>query len=290
MKKVAWIGAGVMGQPMAGHLAAKGYDVSVYARKDEVLEKMRCDYGVENCYTSIAEAVKDAEVVFVMVGYPADVEEVFLGEGGLFDSVKPGTYIVDMTTSNPSLAVKLYEMGKEKGIHVLDAPVSGGDKGAQAGTLAIMVGGDEEDFEAVKPMFEAFGKSINYMGGAGYGQHTKAANQICVAGATAAYTEAIVYAQKVGLDPEKMLEAIGGGAAGSWQITNMAPRALKGDFAPGFFIKHFVKDMKIVQEEAADKHVQLQMLDAVLAMYEKMVELGFEDDGTQALIKIYRQD
>ena len=288
MKKVAWIGAGVMGRPMAGHLQAKGFDVSVYARKPEVLETMKTQYGIEKCYSTIQEAVADAEVVFVMVGYPKDVEEVILGENGVFANVKPGTYVVDMTTSSPSLAVRLYKEGKKKGLHVMDAPVSGGDSGAKAGTLSIMVGGDEADFEAVMPMFQAFGKSINYMGPAGCGQHTKAANQICVAGATAAYTEAIIYAQKVGLDPEKMLQAISGGAAGSWQINNMAPRALHGDHAPGFFIKHFVKDMRIVKEEAAAKGVDLEMLDSVLGLYEKMMERGYENDGTQALIKYYQ--
>ena len=288
MKKVAWIGAGVMGRPMAGHLQAHGFDVSVYARKPEVLETMKTQYGIEKCYSTIQEAVADAEVVFVMVGYPKDVEEVILGENGVFANVKPGTYVVDMTTSSPSLAVRLYELGKEKGLHVMDAPVSGGDSGAKAGTLSIMVGGDEADFEAIVPMFQAFGKSINYMGPAGCGQHTKAANQICVAGATAAYTEAIIYAQKVGLDPEKMLQAISGGAAGSWQINNMAPRALHGDHAPGFFIKHFVKDMRIVKSEAAAKGVDLEMLDSVLGLYEKMMERGYENDGTQALIKYYQ--
>lgn len=192
MKKVAWIGAGVMGRPMAGHLQAHGFDVSVYARKPEVLETMKTQYGIEKCYSTIKEAVADAEVVFVMVGYPKDVEEVFLSDDGIFANVKPGTYVVDMTTSSPSLAVRLYELGKEKDLHVMDAPVSGGDSGAKAGTLSIMVGGDEADFEAIVPMFQAFGKSINYMGPAGCGQHTKAANQICVAGATAAYTEAII--------------------------------------------------------------------------------------------------
>lgn len=288
MKKVAWIGAGVMGRPMAGHLQAHGFDVSVYARKPEVLETMKTQYGIEKCYSTIKETVADAEVVFVMVGYPKDVEEVFLSDDGIFANVKPGTYVVDMTTSSPSLAVRLYELGKEKGLHVMDAPVSGGDSGAKAGTLSIMVGGDEADFEAIVPMFQAFGKSINYMGPAGCGQHTKAANQICVAGATAAYTEAIIYAQKVGLDPEKMLQAISGGAAGSWQINNMAPRALHGDHAPGFFIKHFVKDMRIVKSEAAAKGVDLEMLDSVLGLYEKMMERGYENDGTQALIKYYQ--
>ena len=217
MNKVAWIGAGVMGAPMAGHLHNKGFDVSVYARRSEVLDKMRSQYGITKCYATIREAVADADVVFVMVGYPKDVEDVFLGEDGIFANAKSGAYLVDMTTSSPSLAVKLHEEGKKKGFHVMDAPVSGGDSGAKAGTLSIMVGAEEEDFKAVLPMFEAFGKSIVLMGGPGCGQHTKAANQICVAGSTAAFTEALVYAQKVGLDAEKMISAISGGAAGSWE-------------------------------------------------------------------------
>ena len=183
-----------------------------------------------------------------MVGYPSDVEEVFCSEGGIFDSAKKGALAIDMTTSSPSLAQKLYEMGKERGIRVMDAPVSGGDSGARNATLSIMVGGDQKDFEDAMPLFSCMGKNIILMGPAGSGQHTKAANQIAVAGATAAYTEALIYAEKTGLDPQKMLAAIGAGAAGSWQLTNMAPRALAGDFAPGFFVKHFIKDMKIVKD------------------------------------------
>ena len=152
-----------------------------------------------------------------------------------------------------------------------------------------MVGAEEEDFKAVLPMFEAFGKSIVLMGGPGCGQHTKAANQICVAGSTAAFTEALVYAQKVGLDAEKMISAISGGAAGSWELSNMAPRALRGDYAPGFFVKHFVKDMRIVRNEAAERGVELEMLDSVLGLYEKMMDMGLGDDGTQALIKYYQK-
>ena len=184
---------------------------------------------------------------------------------------------------------QLYEQGREKGIRVMDAPVSGGDSGARNATLSIMVGGDEADFAEAMPLFECMGKNIILMGPAGSGQHTKAANQIAVAGATAAYTEALVYAQKAGLDPQKMLSAIGAGAAGSWQLTNMAPRALAGDFAPGFFIKHFIKDMKIVQEESRKSGVELEMLDTVLALYEKMAQQGLENDGTQALIKYYQK-
>ena len=225
-----------------------------------------------------------------MVGYPSDVEEVFCSEGGIFDSAKKGALAIDMTTSSPSLAQKLYEMGKERGIRVMDAPVSGGDSGARNATLSIMVGGDQKDFEDAMPLFSCMGKNIILMGPAGSGQHTKAANQIAVAGATAAYTEALIYAEKTGLDPQKMLAAIGAGAAGSWQLANMAPRALAGDFAPGFFVKHFIKDMKIVKEESQKAGVELEMLNTVLSLYEKMAEHGMENEGTQALIRYYRDE
>ena len=272
-KKVAWIGTGVMGSQQAGHLAKHGYTVSAYTHRYEKLLELQQQFGIIPCKT-IAEAVQDVDYIFVMVGYPSDVKEVFCDRGGIFDSAKPGALAIDMTTSSPSLAQQLYEQGKEKGIRVMDAPVSGGD---------------EADFAEAMPLFECMGKNIILMGPAGSGQHTKAANQIAVAGATAAYTEALVYAQKAGLDPQKMLSAIGAGAAGSWQLTNMAPRALAGDFAPGFFIKHFIKDMKIVQEESRKSGVELEMLDTVLALYEKMAQQGLENDGTQALIKYYQK-
>lgn len=288
MKKAAWIGTGVMGAQQAGHLVKNGYEVKAYNRTYEKAEAQGRELGFTPCKT-IGEAVAEADVIFVMVGYPRDVEEVFTGQGGIFESAKKGALAVDMTTSSPSLAQKLYEEGKKHGIRVMDAPVSGGDSGARNATLSIMAGGDKADFDEALPLFECMGKNIRHMGGPGMGQHTKAANQIAVAGATAAYTEAIVYAKKVGLDPEAMLGAIGAGAAGSWQIANMAPRVLKGDFAPGFFVKHFVKDMKIVRDEGAQRGVDLKMLDAVLELYEEMERMGLENDGTQALIKYYEQ-
>lgn len=276
-----------MGAQQAGHLAKAGYPVSAYAHKYEKLLELEKEFGIAPCKT-VAQAVQDADVIFVMVGYPADVEEVFL-QDGILDHAKAGALAIDMTTSSPSLAVRLYEEGKAKGVRVMDAPVSGGDSGARNGTLSIMVGGDEADFQEALPLFEQMGKNIVHMGPAGFGQHTKAANQIAVAGATAAYTEALVYAEKAGLDPNRLLEAIGAGAAGSWQLTNMAPRVLKGDLAPGFFVKHFIKDMKIVQQESRQRGVELEMLDAVLKMYEKMSEMGLDDRGTQALIQYYRK-
>lgn len=288
MSKIAWIGTGVMGRQQAGHLVKAGHTVKAYSRRYEAVCRQAEEFGFVPCAT-IRDAVADAEFVFVMVGYPADVEQVFCGPEGILEKTPAGAVVVDMTTSSPMLAQKLYALGKEKGIAVMDAPVSGGDKGAREATLSIMVGGDEEAFEKTLPLFECMGKSVLLMGPAGYGQHTKAANQIAVAGATAAYTEAILYAEKAGLDPHKMLAAIGGGAAGSWQIANMAPRALAGDFAPGFFVKHFIKDMKIVREEAAQRGVELEMLDSVLHLYEEFAAAGGENEGTQALIDFYRK-
>jgi len=194
-----------------------------------------------------------------------------------------------MTTSSPDLAVRISGAAKKKQLQAIDAPVSGGDTGARLGTLSIMAGGDRKDIEDMKPVFEILGKSINYMGPAGSGQHTKAANQIIVAGNTAAYTEALIYAQEAGIDPDLMMKAVSGGAAGSWQIDNMAPRVRKGDFEPGFFIKHFIKDMKIAKEEMEKNGKELKVLNEVLSMYEKLAEEGYENLGTQALIKYYSE-
>jgi 3-hydroxyisobutyrate dehydrogenase len=286
MHKIAWIGTGVMGSSMAKNLARYNQDITVYNKTYSKAKAVADEAGLKAAGT-IGEAVKDADYIFLMVGYPQDVEDVFYAQGGLLDSAKKNSLIIDMSTSSPSLAQKLYHDARKNSLRVLDAPVSGGDSGARNATLSIMVGGDEADFSEAKVLFEAMGKSINYMGPAGNGQHTKASNQIAIAGATAAMTEAIVYARNVGLDPQKMLTAIGGGAAGSWQISNMAPRVLKDDFAPGFYVKHFIKDMNIVDAEMKARGIELKMLEAVLGLYREMAEEGHENDGTQALIKLY---
>lgn len=284
---IAFIGTGVMGYSMASHLAKAGHTVYAYNRTSEKAKKFVNEHGGVFC-DSIAKATQNADAVITIVGMPYDVKEVYLSDGGIIKNIKKGAFAIDMTTSSPTLAEEIYEEGKKNGVSVLDAPVSGGDSGAKNATLSIMVGGDKETFEKAKPLFEIMGKNIVYMGKPGNGQHTKACNQIAVAGATAAMTEAIVYAEKAGLDPHEMLAAIGAGAAGSWQISNMAPRVLKEDFAPGFFVKHFIKDMRIVEEEAQKRGKNLMMLSEVLKMYELMAEKGLEDDGTQALIKIYK--
>jgi 3-hydroxyisobutyrate dehydrogenase-like beta-hydroxyacid dehydrogenase len=234
--------------------------------------------------------VEKAKYIFVMVGYPQDVEQVFTAPDGIFARAMPGALAVDMTTSSPHLAQKLYQTGKELGVRVMDAPVSGGDSGARNATLSIMAGGEQADFDVVYPLLAWMGKQIQRMGGAGFGQHAKAANQIALAGATAAYIEALAYANAVGLDKQKLLPVIVGGAAGSWQMANMAPRVLQGDFSPGFFIKHFIKDMKIVQEEAGTHGLDLKVLNQICALCEQLAEKGYNNSGTQALIKYYTEE
>lgn len=294
MAKLAWIGTGVMGRHMAGHLAAAGHELTLYNRSPEkaaaTAAAIAAAGGMGRACPSIAAAVADCDAVFVMVGLPSDVAEVFRGPEGIFAWAPRGALAVDMTTSSPELAAELYHEGKECGIRVMDAPVSGGDSGARAGTLSVMVGGDEEDFAGVREWLDCFSSSVTHLGPAGFGQHCKAANQIAVAGATAAMTEALVYAERTGLDPKRMLAAITGGAAGSWQLANMAPRVLTEDFAPGFFVRHFIKDMTIIHDEMARRGTTLTMLEAVLGMYRDFAAAGHEASGTQALIQLYRAE
>ncbi|HZJ56968.1 MAG TPA: NAD(P)-dependent oxidoreductase, partial [Clostridia bacterium] len=267
MKRIGFIGVGVMGKSMVLNLMKKGYEVSIYSRtKNKALEVI--EKGAVWC-DSIRDCVADAEAVITMVGFPKDVEEVYFGDNGILDHARPGSYIIDMTTTSPKLSKRIYQKALEKGVYALDAPVSGGDVGAQKGTLSIMVGGDEEAFGKCHPIFEAMGTNIIYEGPEGAGQHTKMANQIAITGVIASVCEAITYARTVGLDVQKMLDSISAGAAGSWQMSNMAPRIIKDDLDPGFFIKHFIKDMEIAMEEGRDVDLDLEILDNVLKMYKR---------------------
>ena len=223
-----------------------------------------------------------------MVGFPPDVEEVYFGEKGIMANARPGTLVIDMTTTSPRLAQRIYTEAADRGLSALDAPVSGGDTGARAGTLAIMVGGDREAFERAVPIFEAMGKSIRYMGVAGSGQHTKMANQIAIAGTLAGVCEAIAYARAAGLDVDEVISTISGGAASSWQLANNGPKSAHGDFAPGFFIKHFIKDMTLADGEARARDLPMPVLEKVLAMFRALEAQGYGDEGTQALIRAYR--
>lgn len=281
--KIAWIGTGVMGSAMAQHLKQAGHEVAVYNRSLEKAKPLAA-LGIE-VNDTLAACVKGKDMVFTMVGYPKDVEEVYTSKEGIFATAKQGCICVDMTTSSPQLAKELHEKAKIRGIELLDAPVSGGDSGAKAASLSIMVGGKESVYQKAFPILQLMGNP-SYMGEAGCGQHTKACNQIAVAGAVAAMSEAFVYAKANGLDVEKMLAAISGGAAGSWQIDHTAPRIVKEDFAPGFYIKHFIKDMHIVQAEMKDQ--QLEMLNTVCHMYETLADSGEGDLGTQALLHYYK--
>ena len=282
--RIAFIGTGVMGASMVRNLLKAGFEVNVYNRSPQKAQALVADGAVFT--TSVAECIKDVDGVITMVGMPADVKEVY---EKIFEGLKPGSFAIDMTTSAPSLAQELYLKGKELGIKVLDAPVSGGDIGARNATLSIMVGGDEEVFLMCKPLFEALGTTINYIGEAGFGQHTKMVNQILVAGNTVALNEALAYSQRMGLDQETVLKAVSAGAAGSWQLNNNGPKIIKHDDRPGFFIKHFIKDMRLANEEALAKGLKLEVLQEVLSQYEELAAAGLAELGTQALYKRYEK-
>ena len=290
MSKITWIGTGVMGAPMAAFLAKAGHELRLFNRTKSKAVKAAKEMD-ENAkvkvFDDIKSAVEDADFIFSIVGYPRDVEQIMLGTEGVLENAKSGAIVIDMTTSSPELAERLYQEGQKLGIEVLDAPVSGGDIGAKNGTLTIMVGGSRAAYDKTKDLFELMGKTINYMGVAGNGQHTKAANQIAVAGANAAYTEALVYGMKAGLDPETLLDAISGGSAGSWQMSNSAPKLIEGNYDAVFFVKYFVKDLRIAKAEIAKSGLELPMLNAVLKAYEDFADAGNADAGTQALIKLF---
>ncbi|NME97396.1 NAD(P)-dependent oxidoreductase [Aneurinibacillus aneurinilyticus] len=281
---IGFIGTGVMGKSMAGHLLIAGYPVHVYNRTKAKAEDLISSGAVWN--DTVAELSSEADVIITMVGYPKDVEETYLGEDGILAHAKEDAYVIDMTTSSPMLAKKIYEAAKQKNIHALDAPVSGGDIGAREARLAIMVGGDEAAFEAVRPIFEKMGANIIYQGSAGAGQHTKMCNQIAIASGMIGVCEAMVYAKRAGLDPENVLKSISTGAAGSWSLSNLAPRMLKGDFEPGFYIKHFIKDMSIALEAAEEMGMMTPGLKLTKSLYDELAEKGEENKGTQALYRL----
>ncbi|MCQ6275083.1 NAD(P)-dependent oxidoreductase [Bacillus sp. V3B] len=284
---IGFIGTGVMGKSMAGHLLSVGYPIIVYNRTkekaDELLQK-----GA-TWVSTIKEVAEKANVIFTMVGYPKDVEEVYFGEQGIVTNGKSHTYVIDMTTSTPTLAVKIYEEALKKGIYAVDAPVSGGDIGARKAKLSIMVGGDQEVYDELEPLFNHLGTNVVYQGKAGAGQHTKMCNQIAIASNMIGVCESIVYAQKAGLDPEKVLTSITSGAAGSWSLSNLAPRMIEGDFEPGFYIKHFIKDMNIALKEAEAMKMETPGLALAKKMYDHLAEHGEENSGTHALYKYWQQ-
>ena len=279
---IGWIGCGVMGSSMCGHLLEAGHPVTVYSRT-----KSRADDLVARGAVwadTPAEAAASAQVVFTMVGFPSDVREVVLGEHGTLAGARAGSILVDMTTSEPTLAQEIRAAALERGLESIDAPVSGGDVGARNATLSIMVGGDASAVERVRPLFEIMGKTIVHQGDAGAGQHAKMVNQVLIATLMIGVCEALLYAYKAGLDLETVLEAVSGGAAGSWSLTNYAPRMLKGDFEPGFFVEHFIKDMEIALGEARRMNLALPGLALAHELYLALRAQGGGRKGTQALL------
>lgn len=281
---IGFIGTGVMGKSMAGHLLKAGYPVVVYNRTKSKAEELIQSGAVWK--DTVAEVAVQCNVVITMVGYPGDVEEVYLGSGGIIKNAKVGTYLIDMTTSSPSLAKKIDEAALAQEMFALDAPVSGGDIGAREARLAIMVGGEREAFEAVKPILEIMGKNIVLQGKAGAGQYTKMCNQIAIASTMIGVCEAMVYGKKAGLDPATVLKSIETGAAGSWSLSNLAPRMIANNFAPGFYVKHFIKDMNIALASAKEMGLWTPGLELVKSLYEQLAAQGDGDSGTQALFKL----
>jgi len=284
-KSIGFIGTGVMGKSMAGHLMQAGHELFVYNRTKEKA-KVLVEKGAVWCDT-VGELAERSDVVITIVGYPTDVEEVYFKEGGILDRARSGTYVIDMTTSSPMLAQKIGNEAKKKGIFALDAPVSGGDIGAKTAKLAIMVGGEEDAFEDMQPIFSLMGTNIRRLGSHGAGQYTKMANQIAIASNMMGVAEAMAYAKKAGLDQKAVLETIETGAAGSFSLSKLAPRMIDGDFEPGFYIKHFIKDMNIALTSAEEMGLKTPGLELAKKLYEELVERGEENSGTQALYKYY---
>ncbi|MGG7618657.1 NAD(P)-dependent oxidoreductase [Bacillus coreaensis] len=283
---IGFVGLGVMGKSMARNLVKAGYKVVAYTRTKEKAQDI-LDEGV--AWFESPEAITDmADIIITMVGYPSDVEQIYLGEKGIIHTARPGSFLIDMTTSTPTLAKKIYNESKKKGIYSVDAPVSGGDIGAREGKLSIMVGGDQKVFDALQPIFQVLGSNIVYQGSAGAGQHTKMCNQIAIASNMLGVCEAVVYAEKAGLDPTTVLKSISSGAAGSWSLSNLAPRIIGGDFSPGFYIKHFIKDMTIALDEAEQMGMMTPGLSLAKSIYEQLAEQGEENSGTQALYKYWK--
>lgn len=286
--KIGFIGTGVMGTSMAFNLMKAGYSLNVYNRTRGRAESL-IEAGAA-WMDNAGQVAAASEIIITMVGYPRDVEEIYLGADGIVDNATVGSVLIDMTTSSPLLARRIYEQARAKNVFALDAPVSGGDVGAREARLSIMVGGDAEAFERVKPVFSAMGTNIVLQGVAGAGQHTKMCNQIAIASNMIGVCEAMAYAQKAELDTELVLQSIGSGAAGSWSLSNLAPRMIAGDFAPGFYVKHFIKDMNIALDASREMGLMTPGLELAKSLYEKLAAAGGENYGTQALFKLFMEE
>ena len=285
--RIAWIGTGVMGAAMAGHLLEAGHEVAVHSRTKSKAQPL-LDKGAAWA-NSPAEAADGVDVAFSMVGFPADVQAVHLGPQGTLMSQRPPKYIVDMTTSRPSLAADIAQQAAAKGVGSIDAPVSGGDVGAREATLSIMAGGEQEAFTAVEPLLNVLGRQVILQGGPGAGQHTKMVNQILIGATMIGVCEGLLYADKAGLDSLRVIESVGSGAAGSWTINNLGPRMVRRDFEPGFYVEHFIKDLSIALEESARMGLAVPGLALARQLYEAVKALGHGRRGTQALLLALEQ-
>ncbi|MFC2115026.1 NAD(P)-dependent oxidoreductase [Bacteroidota bacterium] len=279
--KIAWIGTGIMGAPMAMHLVDAGYDVSVYSRTKSKAEKLIA----KGCkwYDSPESAAAKCNIIFTIVGYPVDVEEVYFGENGILKSLKKDSVVIDMTTTLPGLAIRIDKECRKAGAHAVDAPVSGGEVGAVNGALSVMIGGEKDVVEQVMPIIDTFSKNMVYQGKAGAGQHTKMCNQITIASTMIGVCEAMLYGAKAGLDLNTVLGSISKGAAGCWSLDVLAPKIVAGDFEPGFIVEHFIKDLGIVLKEAELMQLILPGTSLAKELYESVVDMGKGGKGTQAL-------
>ena len=282
---IGWIGTGVMGVSMAKHLMAAGHPLVIHTRTRARAEPLLAA-GAQWADSPLAVAER-AEIVCSMVGYPEDVEVTHLGPQGTLSAAKAPALLIDFTTSSPALAQRIAERSAALGTQAIDAPVSGGDIGARNATLSIMCGGTEAAFQAARPVLDLVGKTVVLQGPAGAGQHTKMVNQLLIAGTMLGMAEALSYAKKAGLNPETVLQSVGGGAAASWSLTNLAPRILKSDFAPGFFIEHFLKDLRIALDEARALGLDLPCATAAERTYRALAEAGYARAGTQAIVHAY---
>ena len=285
MKRIGFIGVGIMGKSMVRNLMKNGFEVHIFARNIKKVEDVIGEGAV--FHDTIASLAKGKDAIITIVGYPKDVEEVYFEEGNILDSADKGTYLIDMTTSSPMLAKKIYEKGIEKGLHPLDAPVTGGDLGARNGTLAIMVGGDKKDCEICLPVFEAMGTNINYLGKAGAGQHCKLGNQILIAGALSGVCEAFTYAKAKGLDLNEFMKAVSTGAGASRQLELLGQKIIDQDYHPGFYLQLMIKDLQLALIEANMSELNLEILSQNLANFQELEQEGYGELGTQALIKYY---
>ena len=282
--RIGWIGTGVMGLHMCGHLIKQGYPTTVYTRTKEKAQPL-LDQGAEWADSPKAVAAQ-SDIVFTIVGFPKDVREVYLGNDGILAGIAANSIIVDMTTTSPSLASEIFDAAQSKGVESVDAPVSGGDVGAKNAALSIMLGGNKETVDILRPLFEIMGKNIVHQGPAGAGQHTKMCNQIVISGTMIGVCESLLYGYKAGLDMDTVLKSISGGAAACWALDNLAPRALKRNFDPGFFVEHFIKDMGIALEEAKRMKIVLPGLTLVHQIYSELEAQGHGKKGTHALMLV----